>query len=189
MSPPSHSLTVTGDIPLHVSPENAIRLLHDHVALILLQPLVTSAVAVPAPPGFHFSGPGEEAHFGGPNSLAHLHHYTVSETITLIPGIGAWGKKSISFDARFLDTPEGVKGYSDAGLGVGVYSTFTVQPKEGGEGGWVLRQDVRAECPWLLMPLIKLSFQTAQEGWHKNVIAKLAEIRKEEGGGDAGTQG
>ncbi|OCL13871.1 hypothetical protein AOQ84DRAFT_282232, partial [Glonium stellatum] len=105
--------------------------------------------------------------------------YEVTESVQVIPGIGSWGKKIITFPAIYQDTPDGVKIQAEAAGGVIIKAQWHVQQnggatenKDGAEAGWELAEDVTFECPTLLMPFVKRSAEDS----HKKICQSLIEI-------------
>ncbi|KAF2105135.1 hypothetical protein NA57DRAFT_27407, partial [Rhizodiscina lignyota] len=168
-----HSVTINVDIPKYLNPDDVIAALHGHTVLMDLQPLVTGYRPIPAEDlSGAFMGREEEEHFEHA-SAAELTHYHVDETITIVPGIGEWGKTHITFPARWQNTPSGAKGWADAPQGVTVASIWTVKPKEGKRGSWELEEQATVSCSGWLMPLVKRSFEGAQRDICQGLIEKL----------------
>lgn len=178
MSRPSYTVHIQEDIPSYLTPDDVIRAVHDHKNLMYSQPLVTGVRSVsPDEVTFNWFGRAEEEHFDGDNT--NIHHYEVSEVITFIPGIGDYGKKQLTFPARFRDQPNGTKSWADAPQGVTVASHFMVIPKEGVRGAWVLEEKATVECSSIFMPFVKRSFHSAHEALCKDIIAKATSTGKD----------
>lgn len=173
MSRASHSVTIAQDIPKHVSPDDVIAVLQKHEELMELQPLVTGYRPISAHESGAYMGRSEEEHFKGVSS-AELSHYHIDETITIVPGIGEWGRKYITFPARWQNTPSGCKGWADAPQGVTVASIWTVKPKEGQRGSWELEEQATVECSSWLMPFVKRSFEGAQRDIARKLVDKIS---------------
>lgn len=123
-----------------------------------------------------------DPYFSPPTETTPIKTYEVTEGVIIIPGIGEWGKKYITFPARFQDTESGLKTRADASAGVVVRAEWRVQAggadgEVDGEGegvgyaDWVLVEDVTVECSWWLMPFVKRSM----EGAHRDICRKLVE--------------
>jgi len=111
-----------------------------------------------------------------------LKSYEVTEVVTIIPGIGDYGKKTIKFFSHFQDTATGVRTRADASMGIVLHAEYRVQPggadgEVDGEGegigyaDWVLAEEVTVECSWWLMPLVKGNVYKA----HRDMVRKLVE--------------
>lgn len=107
--------------------------------------------------------------------------YNVTECITVLPGVGEWGKKYIKFPSCFQDTKHGIRTRADAS-GVIVRAEFKVVPGgaaaevegEGqgiGDAEWVLVEDVEVSCSWWLMPFVR----GKMEQGHRDICRKVVE--------------
>jgi hypothetical protein len=180
MSRSSHTLHVAALIPASLSPSDIIASLHNHNNCLSVQSLTCGHKEVPTPDPSVLA----DAYFAPTLSApaAPLKSYEVTETITVVPGMGNWGKKTITFYSHFQDTATGVRTRADASMGVVLHAEYRVQPGgadgevEGeGEGigyaDWVLAEEVTVECSWWLMPLVKGNVHKA----HRDMVRKLVE--------------
>ena len=176
MPPKSHTFTITLPLPPSVSADTAIGALHLHSNTLTLHPLVVSFknISTNAVAG------ASDAFFSSEESSP-IKAYEVTESVQVVPGIGSWGKKTVTFPAIYQDTTDGVKTRADATGGVIVKSQWHVRQNTGAsgnegnvEGGWELAEDVTFECPVLLMPFVKRSAEDS----HRKVCERLIEIFK-----------
>lgn len=175
----SHSITVQVDIPPSLSPDRVIEALHFHLNVATLQPLVQNVKMIPPSQveGTYFGRAEEEFFNARPDDLD---HYEVTERITVVPGIGDWGKKDITFPARFQNTVNGIKSWADAPSGVTVHADWIVKPQEGKRGQWVLEEQATVECAPLLMPFVRKTFV----GAHSDICQRLLEKIIAQGGNE-----
>ena len=177
----THSVAITVEIPKDISPDEVITALHNHGGIMSLQPLVTDSRSIhPKDIAIENVSSNEERHFDGAN-ISDLSHYEVDETVTIIPGIGDWGKKYITFPARWSNTPNGCKGWADAPQDVTVASEWTVKPKDGEGESWELEEKATVECSVLLMPFVRRSFERTQ----REMAHRIVESVRTAGGGEA----
>jgi len=172
----SHHLHVAAPIPPHLSPEAIIAALHDHSTALTLQALTCRHEKVA---GTHASTL-KDTYWYPPDQYP-ITTYHVTECITVMPGVGDWGKKYITFPSCFQDTKHGIKTRADAS-GVIVRAEFRVMrggagaevEGEGmgvGDAEWVLVEDVEVSCSWWLMPFVKGKMEEA----HRDVCRKVVE--------------
>jgi hypothetical protein len=171
-----HYLHTASAIPAHIPPSVVIAALHDHNTALSLQALTQG----------HSKLPSTDANtlkdtYWYPTDLNPVASYLVTEVITILPGVGEWGKKYLKFPSCFQDTPTGVRTRADAG-GVIVRAEFRVvrggaAAEVEGEGAgigyadWVLVEDVEVTCAWWMMPFVKGKMEEA----HRGICAKVVE--------------
>jgi len=178
MSRTSHTLHVAALIPAAISPSEIIANLHNHNNCLTVQSLTCGHQEI-APDETVLADP-----YFAPTSSAPspLRTYEVTEVVTIIPGIGDYGKKTIKFFSHFQDTATGVRTRADASMGIVLHAEYRVQPggadgEVDGEGegigyaDWVLAEEVTVECSWWLMPLVKGNVHKA----HRDMVRKLVE--------------
>ncbi|KAH7346089.1 hypothetical protein BKA66DRAFT_433382 [Pyrenochaeta sp. MPI-SDFR-AT-0127] len=171
-----HNLHVAASIPAHLTPADIIAALHDHTTALTLQALTTGHTKAPstAPETL------KDTYWYPPDQYP-IETYNVTECVTLLPGIGEWGKKYLTFPSCFQDTKAGIKTRADAS-GVIVRAEFRVvkggagAEVEGegmgvGDAEWVLVEDVEVTCSWWLMPFVKGKMEQA----HRDVCRKVVE--------------
>ncbi|KAI8930787.1 hypothetical protein NX059_011812 [Plenodomus lindquistii] len=171
-----HNLHVAAPIPPHLSPSAVIAALHDHNTALTLQALTCGHEKAPST----HAGTLKDTYWYPPDQYP-ITTYHVTECITLMPGVGEWGKKYIKFPSCFQDTKHGIKTRADAS-GVIVRAEFRVvrggagAEVEGegmgvGDAEWVLVEDVEVTCSWWLMPFVKGKMEQA----HRDVCRKVVE--------------
>ncbi|RMZ67691.1 Nacht and wd40 domain [Pyrenophora seminiperda CCB06] len=128
----THNLHISHPIPPSISPSSVIAALHDHSTALTLQALTTSHTKAPSTPPATL----RDTYWYPPDQYP-LTTYNVTECITFCPGIGAYGRKYITFPSSFQDTRTGIKTRADAAAGVTVRAEFrVVRSGVGGYGGW-----------------------------------------------------
>ncbi|KAG5916615.1 hypothetical protein E4U53_004289 [Claviceps sorghi] len=124
--------TTTTPLPPGVSRDAAVSLLHDHVSMIDLNPLVQERHRIPPPP----HAPDEEREWAW---------YSVTDRLSFIPG-------RVAYTCSFGDGPRGLRTHAYAALGVETRSTWSVGDDA---GGLHLREDVHLRCHVLLACLVR----------------------------------
>ncbi|KAF2133699.1 hypothetical protein P153DRAFT_362777 [Dothidotthia symphoricarpi CBS 119687] len=180
-----HNLHTAASIPAHLSPSLIIAALHDHTTALTLQALTTGHEKLP---NTHLDTLKDTYWF--PTDLHPVTTYSVKECITLLPGMGEWGRKYITFPSCFQDTPQGIKTRADAS-GVIVRAEFRVvrggaaAEVEGegmgvGDAEWVLVEDVEVTCAWWMMPFVKGKMEQAHRDICRKVVEKVEMQRRQE---------
>jgi len=173
-----HNLHTAAPIPPHIDPSIVRAALHDHNTALTLQALTQGHEKLPATDSQVLKDT-----YWYPTDLNPVASYKVTEVITLLPGIGEWGKKYITFPTCFQDTPIGIKTRADTS-GVVLRAEFRVvrggaAAEVEGEGGgigdaeWVLVEDVEVTCAWWMMPFVKGKMEQAHRGICSKVIEKV----------------
>lgn len=176
MSRASHTVLVQVDIPPELPPDQVIDALHNHFNVMTLQPLVQSVKAVPRDQiQGAYMGRTEETHFDA--SPEEIHHYEVTEKIVFVPGVGDWGKKDITFPARFKNTMSGIKSWADAPAGVTVQADWTVKPQEGKRGRWLLEEHAIVECSSYMMPFVRKSIDAAHAEICQHLLDRVTSLK------------
>jgi hypothetical protein len=194
----THALKVSVPIPPHITPDEVISLLHTHAPILKQQAFVTSwqeishvdldqAIrndldffkaarhdAVPAP--------------GEPE----VKIYSVTEAVPLIPHVGKWAEKAITFPSRMQNVRNGVRAQANAPGGIIVKSDFRVEKADinsiidgriksesdgEGEGSslWQLTEESEIEANSLLLPLVAGDMEKAHLDLCKKVIQMLVD--------------
>lgn len=172
-------------IPPRIHPSVVLAALHDHNTALTLQALTQGHEKLPS------THPRTlEDTYWYPTDRNPVHSYKVTEVITLLPGVGEWGRKYLTFPTCFQDTPTGLKTRADASGGVVVRAEFRVvrggaAAEVEGEGGgvgdaeWVLVEDVEVTCAWWMMPFVKGKMEQAHRGICSKVIDKVVTEHRE----------
>ncbi|KAF2732875.1 hypothetical protein EJ04DRAFT_513622 [Polyplosphaeria fusca] len=180
-------LHVAAYIPPHLTRESIIAALHDHNTCLSLQALTTGHTKLP-----DTHPETKKDTYWYPVDLHDVTTYSVSETVTLVPGIGDWGKRYLTFPSCFQNTPHGVKTRADAPGGVVLRAEFRVIPggaDEGevdgegegvGDAEWVLVEDVEVQCAWYLMPFVRRGMEDGHRDICRKVIEKVEMSRRQE---------
>ncbi|KAL1965735.1 hypothetical protein VTN77DRAFT_5235 [Rasamsonia byssochlamydoides] len=136
----THTLRIAVPIPTDLlSPiEDVIPALHNHANCISLQALTSGYREVPTREDSPaYSDPYFTAAAGSRNDNNvgdRIKSYLITEGVVLIPGIGNWGKKFITFPAWFMDTERGLRTRADAPMGVRVWAEWRVEEKHAPAG-------------------------------------------------------
>ncbi|KAK9491033.1 hypothetical protein V1508DRAFT_399339 [Lipomyces doorenjongii] len=188
MSRSSRTVKITALLPSCLTPADMISALHVHDNCLTLQALTTGYREVPTTGPTVLSDP-----YFSPTDTAPIKTYEVTEGVIIIPGIGDWGKKFITFPVWFQDTPTGLKTRADGPAGVVVRAEWRVQPgvahgEVEGEGDrymqWTLLEDVTVQCAWWLISFVKKSVEHA----HRDICRKLVEKMEREKRAGAASQ-
>jgi hypothetical protein len=183
----THHLHVAALVPPHLSREDVIAALHDHETCLTLQALTTGHKKLPST-----DPETKKDTYWYPVDLHEVTTYSVSETVTLVPGIGDWGKRYLTFPSCFQNTPHGVKTRADAPGGVRLRAEFRVMrggADEGevdgegqgvGDAEWVLVEDVEVQCAWYLMPFVRKGMEAGHADICKKVIEKVEMMKRQE---------
>jgi hypothetical protein len=188
----SHTFKVAVLIPDPLTPADIISALHIHSNCLTLQALTTGHKEIPTTNAAVLADP----YFSPSADTSSIKTYEVTEGVIIIPGVGDWGKKFITFPANFQNTLSGLKTRADAPAGVVVRAEYNVQPggadaEVDGEGQgigyaeWVLVEVATVECAWWLMPFVKGSMEGAHRDICRKLVAKLMrQKRAQSGAGD-----
>ena len=142
--------------------------LHDHFAMIDLNPLVTERHPIKPPP----DATAEEFH---------CKWYAVTDKVTYLPGIYSG---SVTFNGCFHDLPDGLQTHIYAPMGLNMKGRWTlggtlpgepIQPVEIGLGvpkqGLWLREDVDMKCNFAMVKFVKGTTKKA----HGALVHRLVE--------------
>lgn len=153
MSKRSFYTSVT-PLPAHVSRETAVALLHDHVEMIRMNPLVLRMEPSTAPPN------------ATPEEAKVMHWYAITDEIVYVPGTKVKGETT--YKAGFYDLPRGLQTHVFAPAGVDIKSKWSVggsrpgEEKESAElglnaprDGLYIREDVDLRCSMFVMNFVK----------------------------------
>ncbi|OCL04655.1 hypothetical protein AOQ84DRAFT_441941 [Glonium stellatum] len=176
MSRSTHNLRVAAHIPDFLTTVDVIEALHNHDHCLTLQALTKGHQEIPT------NDEAASDPYFSPEHIGKIKTYEVTEAITIIPGIGEWGRKYITFPVCFQNTPSGLKTRANAAGGVVLHAEYLVLPGgadsevdgegEGvGDAQWVLVEDITVECSWWLMPFVRSTMETA----HRDIVRKVVE--------------
>lgn len=180
-----HNLHIAVSIPPHLQPSEVTAALHDHNTTLTLQALTTGHEKLPntAPETLKDT-------YWYPTDINPVHSYSVTECVTVLPGIGQWGKKILTFPSCFQNIPTGIKTRADA-PGVTVRADYRViqggadgeVDGEGqgiGDAEWVLVEDAEVSCSWWLMPFVKGKLEQAHRDICRKIIEKIEMQRRQD---------
>jgi hypothetical protein len=188
-----HHLHVAHPLPPTLTPNDVIAALHDHTTALTLQALTCGHERAPSTHPETL----KDTYWFPPDQYP-ITTYHVTECITLLPGIGEWGKKYITFPSCFQDSRQGIKTRADAPGGVTVRAEFrivaggAIGSEIGGEGmgvgdaEWVLVEDVEVSCGWWLMPFVKGKMEQAHQDVCRKIVERVVEKNKGHGGAQNG---
>jgi hypothetical protein len=159
-------------IPSHIPRQLAIDMLHSHVEMIELNPLVTGVKPIKAPP----TAPPDEFFSTW---------YEISERIQYVPGMGRFGSGKISFNGCFHDMPWGLQTHTYAPMGIDMRNKWQIrgnQPgepaetKELGSGapaeGLYLREDIEIKCNPAMVSFVKKEMKAASKTMVERLVKK-----------------
>jgi hypothetical protein len=123
----TNTRTVSFDIPTGINPSAIIRLLHNHVGFIKLNPVVIEVTKVATDPIEY-----EDKWFLASATQPPIETYRLSSAITIVPLIGRKGQKLIEFETSLQSTENGLRSKADAAMDVSVWSHWWVDTAEEG---------------------------------------------------------
>src|SRR5690349_16543793 len=99
-----HNLHIAASIPAHLTPAEVIAALQDHSTTLSLQALTTKHEKLPntAPDVLKDT-------YWYPTDLNPVDTYSVTEVVTVLPGVGQWGKRNLTFPSCYQNIPTGIK--------------------------------------------------------------------------------
>ncbi|KAK6828128.1 hypothetical protein PG989_005314 [Apiospora arundinis] len=167
-------------LPAGVSREAALGFLHDHEAMIDLNPLVIERHRLAEPPAY---APDDERAESGSGCT----WWSMTDMITYLPGI----KGELTYAAAFLDLRHGLQTHVYAPMGTDIRNRWTLggtlpgepaEPVELGLGaprqGLYIREDVELRCNFLMAGFVRKTLSKA----HTKVIENIAERAKAQTG-------
>lgn len=162
-------------IPPGISRETAISRLHDHVAMIQLNPLVIRQEATDAPP----QATKDEAELGT--------WYSITDMINYLPG-GLY-KGEASYKACFYNLKNGIQTHVFAPAGVDIRSKWSIggnmpdEPREPSElgidkprEGLYIKEEIDLRCNMFIGAFVKRNLQSSHQEVHNKIIAKAIEL-------------
>ncbi|KAK8042549.1 hypothetical protein PG994_013032 [Apiospora phragmitis] len=180
-------------LPAGITRAAALGYLHDHEAMIDLNPLVIERHRLDAPP----------AHAPEDERADCCSWWSMTDAITYLPGL----KGELTYSAAFLDLRNGLQTHVYAPMGTDIRNRWTLggtlpgepaEPVELGLGaphqGLYIREDVELRCNFLMASFVRKTLSKA----HTKVIENIAERAKAQmgsqspnraGGADDGTYG
>lgn len=149
-------LATSTTLPSTVSRQAALSLLHDHEAMMDLNPLVLWHRPTAAPGGT----PAAEADWAW---------FTVADGLVRRPG-GGRALGQLRYLCGFADAPDGLQTHSLAPLGVELRGRWTVVA--GPDAALSLREAVELRCCWLLAGAVRRTLKRAHAGLVRRIIAR-----------------
>ena len=162
------TFTTVTPLPAGISRHTVLETLHDHFAMIDLNPLVTERHPIKPPP----DATAEEFH---------CKWYAVTDKVNYLPGIYSG---SVTFNGCFHDLPDGLQTHIYAPMGLNMKGRWTlggtlpgepIQPVEIGLGvpkqGLWLREDVDMKCNFTMVKFVKGTTKKA----HGALVKRLVE--------------
>ncbi|KAL7941901.1 hypothetical protein V8C42DRAFT_334034 [Trichoderma barbatum] len=176
----AHTYNVQCRIPPDISASDVINTLHCPENLLTRQPQISSYNKINSNEASDFDSYFDK--FDYP-----LRVYKATEKVTIVPGIGDWGKYPTSLIVTFQDTADGLKSRAVASAGVVVTATYAVKQIHRqdpvndtndrdmrGDGNWMLTQSVALECSDWLMPFVKQNMEIAQRNMCQNLVNRAS---------------
>jgi hypothetical protein len=139
------TLTTSTPIPPNISIQDVLNLLHDHIAMMDLNPLVVSHNHIPSPDIV----PAWDSTF------------LVTDQISCY-----FCKTDTKYQASFRNTADGLETEFKAALGVTGKAVWKVEKRPTSESmnpELVLVEIAKVTCPWLLRPFVEGDFKTSHQ--------------------------
>lgn len=165
-------------LPAHVSRETAVALLHDHVEMIRMNPLVIRQERTTAPPN---ATPEEEKV---------MHWYSITDELVYVPGTKVKGETT--YKAGFYNLPRGLQTHVFAPAGVDIKTKWSVGGSLPGEEkesvelglnapreGLYIREDADLRCSVFVMNFVKRNLKKGHLVLCERLIQK-ASLAEEE---------
>ncbi len=152
--------TARTPLPREGTREAAHALLHDHAAIIRLNPLVVAHERVEPPAAQDTSGPV---------------NYLVTDVLDYLP-FGLW-KGKVTYRVEFENTEDGIKTKAYAAMGFVSESVWNVEEETGeGEEGTrlVLVETATVTCPRAMRLFVERTIRTSHDELGKRFVDKLA---------------
>jgi hypothetical protein len=159
-------------IPSFIPRQLAIDILHSHVEVIELNPLVTGVEPVKAPRD-------------APSDEFYATWYEIAQRIQYIPGIGKLGSGAIKFKGCFHDMPWGLQTHIYAPAGVDMRNKWQICGNQPGEPvetrelglgappeGLYLREDIEIKCNMTMAGFVKKENKAASKVFVERLIKK-----------------
>ncbi|KAL4722600.1 hypothetical protein ACLX1H_010481 [Fusarium chlamydosporum] len=163
------TFTTITPLPSELSRQQVVDFLHDHLAMIDLNPLIIERHQIPPPPH-------------APEDEKKCVWYSMTDRIDYLPGGLASGQ--VTYTAAFFDSPDGLQTHSYAPMGLDLRGRWSVggtmpgerpQPVELGLGaptsGLYLREDVDMRCNMLMVSFVKKTIKKS----HGTLVEKLSQ--------------
>jgi hypothetical protein len=197
----SHILKVSVPIPAHIPPDAVISALHTHLPVLKTQAFVKSwneilhsELDASVKQDIDFFRAARHDAVAAPGE-PEVKCYSIIEAIPLIPKVGKWAEKEISFPSRFQNVTHGLRAQANAPGGVIVKSEWTVEKaevnavidgwkREDGTMGpmWQLTEECEVEASNLLMPFIAGDMEKAHREICQKIITMMEEVMKGQDG-------
>ncbi|CZT22277.1 uncharacterized protein RCC_08146 [Ramularia collo-cygni] len=158
-------------LPREISRETAVSMLHDHSAMIELNPLVLRHEICDSPPS------------ATPDEAEHMTWYTITDKINYLPG-GLYSSE-VSYKAGFYDLPVGLQTHVFAPAGVDIKSKWSVcgnapgEPREPPElgvnaprDGLYIKEELDLRCNMFMTGFIKSNIKKSHGVAVKKIIER-----------------
>ncbi|GIZ42712.1 hypothetical protein CKM354_000597100 [Cercospora kikuchii] len=171
----SHIVHIT-PVPAGISREAAVARLHDHVAMMQLNPLIIRHELCDAPP----AATKDEAELAT--------WYSITDVINYLPGGIAKGE--VSYKACFYNLSDGIQTHVFAPAGVDIKSRWSIGGNEPGEPrepselgvdkpkeGLYIKEEIELKCNMLMGAFVKRNLQNSHREVHEKIISMAAELQ------------
>lgn len=162
------AITNITPLPPHITRETAVSQLHDHHAMIELNPLVLRHEPTSPPP------------HATPDEAALGDWYSITDEITYLPGV----KSEVTYSACFYNLPTGIQTHVFAPASVDIKSKWSVGGNEPGEArepaelgvdkpreGLYIKEELNLGCYFFLASFVKKNLKKS----HLVVVDKIIE--------------
>ena len=147
--------TTSTPIPPNISAQDVFNLLHDHIAMMDLNPLVIAHTPIPSPdvvPAWDST-------------------YLVTDQIPY----GCWTGK-VKYQASFRNTADGLETDTKAAMGLTSEAVWKLEKQptsEGTDPELVLLETAKVTCPWLLRPFVEGKIKTSHQELVQTFLRRL----------------
>jgi hypothetical protein len=148
------SHTTSTPIPPNTQAQDVLALLHDHIAMMDLNPLVIAHTIIPSPdvvPAWNST-------------------YLVTDKMSY----GLWTGKT-TYQASFRDTADGLETETRAAMGVASEAVWRLEKQITGENAnLVLLETAKVTCPRLLRPFVEGQIRTSHQELIQRFLKRLS---------------
>ncbi|KAB8245611.1 hypothetical protein BDV35DRAFT_255786 [Aspergillus flavus] len=137
-----NTFTSTSPLPSSIAPERVIEILHNHVTMIKMNPLVIDLQRC-------------EPHEHAPEAERSLVWYEITDKVSYLPFDLLSGQ--VKYKACFKDLPMGLQTVIYAPLGLRTQNKWTLEDQD----EFQLREDVSMECNMFMAPFVKRTIKAS----------------------------
>ncbi|KAE8361966.1 hypothetical protein BDV27DRAFT_166487 [Aspergillus caelatus] len=158
-----NNFTSTSPLPSSISPERVIEILHNHVTMIRLNPLVIDLQRC-------------EPHEDAPEAERDLIWYEITDKVSYLPFGLLSGQ--VKYKAGFRDLPMGLQTHIYAPLGLRTKNKWTLEDHT---DEFRLREDVGMRCNMLMAPFVKRTIMASHGPLVDRLIVEAKSLERDIG--------